>query len=182
MVRSKTCPFCGAEDNVNTTKWHGVAQGWSVLCSTCDARGPVMSSKAAALAAWDQASGSFFDDVVEWTRHVGGRMRSHVGDDSVTPNLALALELIEEEIGELRDAIEAGDLVEIADGAFDSVWVLCSYAAELGINGNAVWSEIKRSNFEKTGATRRADGKILKPEGWRPPDIKAALKVPISGR
>jgi predicted HAD superfamily Cof-like phosphohydrolase len=141
-----------------------------------------MSSKAAALAAWDQASGSFFDDVVEWHQSVGHPVRAHVEDLDVDSEDELGWRLIKEEHKELLSAGQRGNKTGVADGIADLVWVLYSLAARLGINMNAVWSEVRRANFEKTGATRRADGKILKPEGWRPPDIKAALKVPIPDR
>jgi predicted HAD superfamily Cof-like phosphohydrolase len=43
---------------------------------------------------------------------------------------------------------------------------------------NGAWEEVKRSNLDKidyeTGKViRRADGKILKPEGWTPPNLES---------
>ena len=43
-----------------------------------------------------------------------------------------------------------------------------------------VWNEVARSNLAKiddeTGKVlKRVDGKVLKPEGWTPPDIKSIL-------
>ena len=44
----------------------------------------------------------------------------------------------------------------------------------------ALWDEVLRSNMSKvdpeTGRVRRrADGKILKPEGWKSPDLESIL-------
>jgi predicted HAD superfamily Cof-like phosphohydrolase len=44
-----------------------------------------------------------------------------------------------------------------------------------------VWMEVQRSNMHKIGpdgvVVRRPDGKILKPEGWRAPDIDLVLSL-----
>ncbi len=46
-----------------------------------------------------------------------------------------------------------------------------------GVDGEPIADEIQRSNMDKfrDGIKRRADGKILKPEGWTAPDIKTIL-------
>lgn len=41
---------------------------------------------------------------------------------------------------------------------------------------DAVWDEIHRSNMAKVDGPVRDDGKILKPEGWVPPDVAGVLK------
>jgi predicted HAD superfamily Cof-like phosphohydrolase len=45
-----------------------------------------------------------------------------------------------------------------------------------GYKLDAAWNEVARSNFAKidaaTGKVRkREDGKVLKPEGWKPPAL-----------
>jgi predicted HAD superfamily Cof-like phosphohydrolase len=121
--------------------------------------------------------------------------------------VALRRSLIEEEVGETLAALEARDIVEVADGIADSIVVLVGTALELGIDLTAVWNEVHRSNMAKfpecihcrgTGTIalseevytncmkcdgrgtliiRREDGKILKPDGWVPPNIPQALGV-----
>lgn len=76
----------------------------------------------------------------------------------------------------------AGDMEEIADGLADLIYVAVGAALEFGIPLDRVWAEVQRSNMAKvdaeTGRVRkRADGKVLKPDGWTPPDIKSALAV-----
>jgi predicted HAD superfamily Cof-like phosphohydrolase len=118
---------------------------------------------------------------------------------------ALRIKLIEEEVGETLTAMRERNLVEIADGLADSIVVLVGTALEYGIDLTAVWNEVHRSNMAKfpectncagtgvvsellehdrhchscngrgTQLLRREDGKILKPPGWTPPDIKKLL-------
>lgn len=89
--------------------------------------------------------------------------------------VALRLELIREEFEETAVAMARGDLVEIADGLADLVYVCVGAALEFGIPLDRVWAEVHRSNMAKAGGPRRADGKILKPDGWTPPDIRGVL-------
>lgn len=87
-----------------------------------------------------------------------------------------------EEITELHNAIDARDMVGVADGITDLIYVLISSAFEFGIPLPDVWFEVHASNMAKidpkTGKVlKREDGKILKPEGWQPPDIAAVLEA-----
>lgn len=95
---------------------------------------------------------------------------------------ALRKKLIEEEVLETTKAIDNGDLEGIADGIADAIYVLVGTALEYGIPLAAVWAEVQRANMAKvdpvTGRVkRRGDGKILKPDGWTPPNITEAMKV-----
>jgi len=85
-------------------------------------------------------------------------------------------DLCVEEFNELGDALESRDLVGVADAIGDLIYVLIGMALEFGIYLPRVWDEIHSANMAKEGGGRREDGKILKPVGWTPPDIEAALK------
>ena len=120
---------------------------------------------------------SYFQDVVAWHRAVGHPVESELrrGFDD-----ALGWRLVDEEFSELQNAYWSDFRTEdVADGIADLIWVLCGLAARHGINVDAVWEEVKRANFYKLTGPKREDGKILKPEGWRPPDIGKALKERI---
>lgn len=67
------------------------------------------------------------------------------------------------------------DLVGIADGIADTVYVAVGAGLEFGIPSPEVWEEVQRSNMAKVSGPRRADGKTMKPEGWQPPDIAGVL-------
>jgi predicted HAD superfamily Cof-like phosphohydrolase len=63
------------------------------------------------------------------------------------------------------------DLVELADGFADLDYVVEGARLEFGINGLPIAKEVHRSNMAKVGGERRADGKLLKPAGWTPPNL-----------
>jgi len=70
-------------------------------------------------------------------------------------------------------------MVAIADGIIDSIYVLVGCGISLGIPLQKAWDEVQRCNMAKLGPDgkpiRRADGKVLKPEGWLPPDMYKVL-------
>jgi predicted HAD superfamily Cof-like phosphohydrolase len=88
----------------------------------------------------------------------------------------LYLKLIEEESSEFWDAVQAKDDVEQLDACFDMMWVIIGYMKARGWDCEGAWDEGARSNLSKIDmqtmkVIRREDGKILKPEGWKPPDF-----------
>ena len=90
------------------------------------------------------------------------------------------LSLMEEESQELVDAITAHDRVEALDALIDILVVTIGAIHSMGADAEGAWREVMRTNMAKidpeTGLVRRrADGKILKPEGWQPPDLKPYL-------
>lgn len=97
----------------------------------------------------------------------------------------LRMRLLREEWEELQAAVEAGDLVEIADALADMEYIIHGTNLALGIDGNAVFSEVHRSNMAKLGPDGkpiiREDGKIIKPQGWQPPDVEAAMWGKVMG-
>lgn len=68
----------------------------------------------------------------------------------------------------------ASDL-QIAKELVDVHVVVSGTAIEAGIPEDAVYEEVHRTNMAKVDGPRREDGKVLKPEGWLPPDIATIL-------
>ncbi len=106
--------------------------------------------------------------------------------DKANPALSrtdLRLKLIKEELEELEDAIERGDLIAAADALADLGYVTIGSAVEWGIDLQPMFEEVHRSNMQKRwpdGETRyRPDGKVLKPPGWRAPDLELVLEEQI---
>lgn len=92
----------------------------------------------------------------------------------------LYLNLILEESQELEKAIKDDDEVEQFDAILDIIVVCIGYGLSRGFPMPEGWQEVMRSNFAKidpkTGAVRRRDdGKILKPEGWKAPDLRSVM-------
>lgn len=97
---------------------------------------------------------------------------------AIPPNEVKTLRfvLVKEEAEETLKAILKDDLVEIADGIADTIVVLLGTANAYGIEMQPIWDEVHRTNMAKSGGKKREDGKSLKPEGWKPPDVKSLLK------
>lgn len=97
-------------------------------------------------------------------------------DADIDPGLAqLRMDLVAEEVDELMVASEKGDLVAIADALADIAYVVYGTALTYGIDLDSVLREVHRSNMSKLGADGkpliRQDGKVLKSDRYRPPDI-----------
>ncbi len=102
-----------------------------------------------------------------------------VNDSPTWPSVGeqgLRVDLIDEEAEEFVRAVRDHDMVDVADALADLLYVVYGAAATFGIDIQPVFDEVHRSNMAKVGGRRREDGKILKPEGWQPPDIAPILK------
>jgi predicted HAD superfamily Cof-like phosphohydrolase len=93
------------------------------------------------------------------------------------PQYKLYKSLIEEEFKELQDAT---DVVMELDALIDILVVTIGALHSAGYNAEGAWKEVMGTNFAKvdkeTGKVRkREDGKVLKPTGWVPPDLKPFL-------
>ena len=93
----------------------------------------------------------------------------------------LYYDLIAEEFTELNAAVHSGDRVEQLDALLDIIVVTIGAIHSAGFDGEDGWKEVMRTNFAKidkeTGKVRkREDGKVLKPLGWTPPDLKPFVK------
>jgi predicted HAD superfamily Cof-like phosphohydrolase len=89
----------------------------------------------------------------------------------------LYTKLIQEEVDELWTANADADRVECLDALIDILVVTVGAIHSMGADAEGAWKEVMRTNFAKidheTGKVRkREDGKVLKPQGWTPPDLK----------
>ncbi len=94
----------------------------------------------------------------------------------------LRVSLLQEELNELKEAIENNDIVEIADALGDQLYILCGTILRHGLQHKIteVFEEIQRSNMSKLDANGkpiyREDGKVLKSELYFKPDIAKILQ------
>jgi predicted HAD superfamily Cof-like phosphohydrolase len=93
----------------------------------------------------------------------------------------LYLNLMEEEWKELQLALDRKDRIEQLDALLDFIVVTTGAIHSAGMDGERGWKEVMRTNFAKidkeTGKVRkREDGKVLKPQGWTPPDLESFVK------
>lgn len=93
----------------------------------------------------------------------------------------LYIKLMDEEWKELKVAIDNNDRLETLDALLDFIVVTVGAIHSGGFDGEGGWKEVMGTNFAKvdkeTGKVRkREDGKVLKPQGWTPPDLKPYVK------
>lgn len=92
----------------------------------------------------------------------------------------LRLKLVREETAEFLTALEAEDFEGMLDGACDVLVVVLGTLHAYGLPFNEAWREVHRTNMAKKDGPVREDGKVLKPEGWQPPDIHRIVNEAIA--
>lgn len=94
--------------------------------------------------------------------------------------LEVRVKLVREEAEEFADAVTARDFPAAVDALADVLYVTFGGLAAFGVAPAAVWQEVHRSNMAKLlpdgTVRRRDDGKVLKPDGWTPPDVAGVLR------
>jgi predicted HAD superfamily Cof-like phosphohydrolase len=93
---------------------------------------------------------------------------------------ALYTNLIIEEQQELLEATLSDDRVEQLDALIDILVVTIGAIHSMGADAEGAWKEVMSTNFAKIGGDgkvrKREDGKVLKPQGWTPPNLKPFVK------
>ena len=100
--------------------------------------------------------------------------------DEKTNRLRVAL--LEEEVAELKVALEQGDMVEVLDALTDIQYVLDGAYLSFGLAHlkEPAFAEVQRSNLSKLGEDgkpirRESDGKVMKGPNYSAPDIAQFL-------
>ena len=91
----------------------------------------------------------------------------------------LRLELIQEELDELSDAVADRDMIQIADALTDLLYVVYGAGHAFGIDLDECFQEVHSSNMSKLGPNgkpiHREDGKVMKGPGFFEPDLENIL-------
>jgi predicted HAD superfamily Cof-like phosphohydrolase len=99
---------------------------------------------------------------------------------------ALRQRLLAEEVSEIAIAQTNEDIVGVADGIIDSMYILIGTAYEYGLSDRLVlmFDEVHRSNMTKMGpdgkAIFRKDGKVMKPKNYSPPKLELIINRDFS--
>lgn len=94
----------------------------------------------------------------------------------------MRLAILEEEVAELRAAVEDDDLIEVLDALCDIQYVLDGTFLEFGLHDQkqGAMEEVHASNMSKLGAdgrpVLREDGKVQKGPDFRRPDLARILQ------
>jgi predicted HAD superfamily Cof-like phosphohydrolase len=94
-----------------------------------------------------------------------------VARDEIESRKRNVMRTIDESVQEAAPAM----LVKIAQELCDLDYVVEGTRLEFGIDGVPVLREVHAANMRKRGGEVREDGKVLKPEGWEPPNIVRVL-------
>jgi len=94
--------------------------------------------------------------------------------------IELRIKLLVEEVQEYAEAARTGDLVEVLDALADIGYILAGTIINHGMQDiyDDAFNEVHRSNMAKLvdgKVIRREDGKVLKPDGWQPPQLAQFL-------
>ena len=91
----------------------------------------------------------------------------------------LRLELIQEELEELSDAVADRDMIQIADALTDLLYVVYGAGHSFGLDLDECFEEVHRSNMSKLGENGRPiyreDGKVMIGPGYFEPDLEGIL-------
>lgn len=84
-----------------------------------------------------------------------------------------------EEFSELIDAMDRGNLIDLADAICDLVYVVVGTAVSFGIPFDRCFQEVQASNMSKLGEDGkpivREDGKILKGPNFFKPNLERVI-------
>ncbi|WP_149828318.1 MazG nucleotide pyrophosphohydrolase domain-containing protein [Streptomyces tailanensis] len=113
--------------------------------------------------------------------HLAFGLDARTAPTEVSPELAAHRgELLAEEAAEVAEVAVEGPLDRLAHELADVVYVAYGTALVHGIDLDEVIAEIHRSNMTKLGpdgrVARRADGKVLKGDHYRAPDVSGVLR------
>ena len=91
----------------------------------------------------------------------------------------LRIELIQEELEELSDAVADRDMVQIADALTDLLYVVYGAGHTFGVDLDECFQEVHASNMSKLGEDgrpiHREDGKVMKGPNYFEPDLENIL-------
>jgi len=92
----------------------------------------------------------------------------------------LRLDLIKEELDELKEAINNNDLLEVADALTDILYVTYGAGHAFGIDLDSCFQEVQNSNMSKLGEGGKPiyndAGKVLKGPNYFKPDLSKFIK------
>ncbi len=91
----------------------------------------------------------------------------------------LRISLINEELEELKKAIEDNDILEVADALTDILYVAYGAGHAFGIDLDKCFNEVQESNMSKLGSDGKPiyneSGKVMKGPNYFKPDLSIFL-------
>jgi predicted HAD superfamily Cof-like phosphohydrolase len=126
-----------------------------------------------------------FEDVGEFHRQMGlpHQELGQVPRFMESRELDFRLSFLHEELTEFIEAHARGNLSGCADALADLIWVAYGTAHHMKIPLDEVWAEVRRANMEKrrwqegdpVKPRNYTEIEVVKPTGWKAPDILKVL-------
>ena len=119
-----------------------------------------------------------FESVRKFMETFGQEIKEKSGfpDDKIT---SLRYDLINEELNELKEAMDNKDLKEVADALTDILYVTYGTGHAFGINLDKCFEEVQNSNMSKLGSNGEPiyneKGKVMKGPNYFKPDFTKYL-------
>ena len=115
-----------------------------------------------------------FESVKKFMETFGQEIKEKASfpNDKIT---SLRYDLIKEELGELKEAMDKKDLKEVADALTDILYVTYGAGHAFGINLDKCFKEVQNSNMSKLGPDGKPiyndRGKVMKGPDYFKPDL-----------
>jgi predicted HAD superfamily Cof-like phosphohydrolase len=118
---------------------------------------------------------SNFDKVGTFMKTFGQEVKTKPSLSSDKIN-KLRIDLIKEELEELKEAMQKKDLLEVADALTDILYVTYGAGHAFGINLDACFNEVQNSNMSKLGKDGKPiyneSGKVMKGPNYFKPNLQ----------
>ncbi len=119
-----------------------------------------------------------FEKVKQFMQTFGQEVKTKASFSDEKTN-QLRLDLITEELEELKSAMESKDLLEVADALTDILYVTYGAGHAFGINLDKCFDEVQNSNMSKLGKNGKPiyneSGKVMKGPDYFKPDLSKFL-------
>ena len=115
-----------------------------------------------------------FESVRKFMKTFGQEIKEKAGfpNDKIT---SLRYDLINEELEELKEAIDKKDIKEVADALTDILYVTYGAGHAFGINLDKCFEEVQKSNMSKLGSDGKPiyndKGKVMKGPNYFKPNL-----------
>ena len=120
-----------------------------------------------------------FEKVGVFMKTFGQEVKSKPSFSSEKIN-QLRISLIQEELDELKEAMDNKDLLEVADALTDLLYVTYGAGHAFGIDLNECFNEVQNSNMSKLGEDGKPIfnefGKVMKGPNYFKPDLGKFLR------
>jgi len=119
-----------------------------------------------------------FEKVKQFMQTFGQEVKTKASFSDEKTN-QLRLDLISEELEELKNAMSSKDLLEVADALTDILYVTYGAGHAFGINLDKCFDEVQNSNMSKLGSDGKPiyneSGKVMKGPDYFKPDLSKFL-------